>query len=185
VVQEGYDRGNWKQMNAQHETLNAQLSRGWGASNSGTARRRSPGLGTVDAVEWRHAAATAGERRTRKHAILRNEPELRTRNCERMLQGGNRLGCANRFFNSGSFFKAESVRREKAGTTTTEIAADDSGVSVAPGTSLARVAQPVLRSACHGSTTCGVPSNSASSDSVYNMTANNGRGWRLGAGDST
>ena len=38
-----------------------------------------------------------------KHVFLRNEPELPSRNCERMLQGGRGLGCASGFSNSGSF----------------------------------------------------------------------------------
>src|ERR1035437_1955876 len=44
----------------------------------------------------------SGGRRT-KRVFLRNEPELPTRKYERMLQGGRGLGCANGFFNSGSF----------------------------------------------------------------------------------
>src|SRR5882724_8126452 len=38
-----------------------------------------------------------------KRAFLRNEPEFPTRHYEQILLGGSRLGCANGFFNSGSF----------------------------------------------------------------------------------
>ena len=31
-----------------------------GIADCGKTRRQSPGLGTVDAAEWRHAAATGG-----------------------------------------------------------------------------------------------------------------------------
>ena len=48
-----------------------------------------------------------------KHVFLRNEPDLPSRNYERMLQGGNMLGRTNGFFQSGSFGKAESICREK------------------------------------------------------------------------
>src|SRR5580698_2281632 len=34
--------------------------------NLGAARRQSPGLGTVDAAKWRHAAATRGPGKGRK-----------------------------------------------------------------------------------------------------------------------
>jgi hypothetical protein len=70
---------------------------GYGGRVEGQAARAI--AGSVFAKPTTRLAAV----RSSKHAILRNEPELPTRNYERMLQGGSRLGCASGFFNSGSF----------------------------------------------------------------------------------
>jgi hypothetical protein len=43
------------------------------------------------------------EQRLKKHVFLRNEPELKTVNCERILQATNELGRAIEFLHSGSF----------------------------------------------------------------------------------
>jgi hypothetical protein len=124
VLGEGYSWGNWEQMNAQHETLNAQLSRGRGKTTAdGQARTAGPAVPTIlvatvvghvlmnGAARYphdRHRALQSSLKSRRamgaqKHAFLRNEPDWQTRNYEWMWQGCRRLGCAEIFFQSGSF----------------------------------------------------------------------------------
>jgi hypothetical protein len=65
-------------------------------SPRGDERQRPLGELDVTTFEVQARVFYRGES-PQQHVFLRNEPELPTRNCERMLQGGRRLGCANEF----------------------------------------------------------------------------------------
>jgi hypothetical protein len=81
-------------MNIERSTSNVQLSRG-----SRESRIQKLESTSQELDRW----FLSGEDGPQKHVFLRNEPELKAWNCERIIQGANELGRARKLFNSGSF----------------------------------------------------------------------------------